>query len=97
VTSQDCLASQRLSLVAWECSERVPSRRFTCYTLYLYMTWLQTEDPRGGVVELGGWGGKLPCACSAESKIHLTWKESVSIVGVKIAWRIVFPCFDVCL
>ena len=27
-----------------------PAASFTCYTLYLYMTWLkETEDPRGGV------------------------------------------------
>ena len=51
---QNCLAPKLLILVAWECSQRVRSTKFTSYTLYLYMSTSQTEDPRGGETDLGG-------------------------------------------
>ena len=51
---QDCLAPQPLSFVSWRWSERVRSTKFTSYTLYLYMSTSQTEDPRGVQTYLGG-------------------------------------------
>lgn len=61
---------QPLSLVDWQCSERVPSPCFTCYTLYLYTSTSQTQDPGDGETDLGG--GETNCHAHAHEYSRYT-------------------------